>query len=134
MPPISGVESCEPWDNRDITAITEIPERMLIIGGGVVGVEMAQTMKDLGSKEVTIVELQDRLLPTEEPFAGEYGIKIVTGVGIRSFERSESREVTAYLQDGQELIGDEILLALRRRPNTADIGLESIGLEPGQTV
>lgn len=143
MPPIPGVESCEPWDNRDITAITEIPERMLIIGSGVVGVEMAQAMKDLGSKEVTIVELQDRLFPTEEPFAGEiiekvfteeYGIKVVTGVGIRSFERSDSREVTAYLQDGQELVGDEILLALRRRPNTADIGLETIGLQPGQTV
>lgn len=143
LPPIPGVDSCEPWDNRDITAITEIPERMLTIGGGVVGVEMAQAMKDLGSKEVTIVELQDRLLPTEEPFASEiiekvfteeYAIKVVTGVGIRSFERGADREVTAYLQDGQELVGDEILLALGRRPNTADIGMEAIGLKSGQTV
>jgi pyruvate/2-oxoglutarate dehydrogenase complex dihydrolipoamide dehydrogenase (E3) component len=104
MPPIPGVENYEPWDNRDIPAITEIPERILIIRGGVVGVEMAQAMKDLGSKEVTIVELQDRLLPTEEPFAGkiiekvfteEYGVKVVAGVGIRSFKRNDSREVTA---------------------------------------
>ena len=104
---------------------------------------MAQAMKDLGSKEVTIVELQDRLLPTEEPFAGEiiekvftkeYGIKVVTGVGIKSFKHSDSREVKAYLQDGQKLQGNEILLALGRRPNTGDIGLESIGLQAGQTL
>jgi len=100
-------------------------------------------MNDLGSKEVTVVELQDRLLPTEEPFAGEiiekvfteeYGIKVVTGVGIRSFRRNEKREVTAYLQDGRELVGDEILLSLGRRANTSDIGLETIGLEPGKFV
>ena len=77
MPPIPGIRECGAWDNRDITAIKEIPERMLIIGGGVVGVEMAQAMSDLGAREVTVVELQDRLLPTEEQFAGQLGISRV---------------------------------------------------------
>ncbi|MCH7733968.1 MAG: NAD(P)/FAD-dependent oxidoreductase [Chloroflexi bacterium] len=143
MPPIPGVKECGAWDNRDITAIKEIPNRMLIIGGGVVGVEMAQAMKDLGSSEVTVVELQDRLLPIEEAFAGElikkvfteeYGINVITGVGISSFSRSDDGEVTATLADGAEIKADEILISIGRKANTEDIGLESIGLEPGRYI
>ena len=143
MPPIPGVKECGAWDNRDITAIKEVPNRILIIGGGVVGVEMAQAMKDLGASEVTVIELQDRLLPIEEAFAGaiiekvfteEYGIDVITGVGIDSFSRSESGEVTANLADGTILISDEILISIGRKPNTDDLGLESIGLEPGRII
>ncbi len=143
MPPIPGVKECGAWDNRDITAIKEVPDRILIIGGGVVGVEMAQAMKDLGSSEVTIVELQDRLLPIEEAFAGElikkvfteeYGIDVITGVGISSFSRSDDGEVTASLADGAELKADEILISIGRKANTVDIGLESIGLDPGRYI
>ena len=141
MPPIPGIKECGAWDNRAITAIKEIPDRILSIGGGVVGVEMAQAMKDLGASEVTIVELQDRLLPTEEPFAGEhikkvftedYGIDVITGVGISSFSRSEDGEVSASLADGTELKSDEILISVGRKANTDDLGLETIGLEPGR--
>jgi len=96
MPPVDGLADARPWDNRDITSASHVPERLLVLGGGAVGVEMAQAFRRLGAREVTIVELLDRLLADEEPFAA-----------------------------------DELLVATGRRPATDDVGLETIGLEPG---
>ena len=71
MPPIPGLADAHPWDNRDATAVKDIPRRLLVLGGGAIGVEMAQAFKRLGSEEVTVLEGDMRLLPREEPFAGD---------------------------------------------------------------
>lgn len=142
VPPIPGLKEAAAWDNRDITTLKKAPGRLIVLGGGVVGVEMAQAWNDLGAKEVTIVEMSDRLLSREEPFAGEhikkvfteeYGIKVLTGVALKEVKKSGS-EITALLSDGSELVADDILVAVGRRPLTAEIGLGTVGLEPGKYV
>ena len=142
VPPIPGLKEVAAWDNRDITTLNEAPSRLLVLGGGVVGVEMAQAWNDLGAAEVTIVEMADRLLSREEEFVGEhiekvfteeYGIKVRTGVALQSFEKT-SDGITASLSDGSTIEADHVVVAVGRRPLTADIGLELIGLEPGKYV
>lgn len=146
-PPIPGLDEIVSWDNRDITTQSEVPERLLIIGGGVVGVEMAQAWKQLGSHEVTIVELADGLLIREEPFAGaelrksleRLGVVIHTSAETKQIERDgDDGEVTIHLVlgDGEKLVikSDEILIAAGRCPLTGDIGLDSVGLEPGESI
>ncbi len=142
VPPIPGLKEVAAWDNRDITTLNDVPKRLLVLGGGVVGVEMAQAWNDLGATEVTIVEMADRLIPREEEFAGEhikkvfveeYGIKVLTGVALESFEKSGTG-ITASLSDGSKLEADNILVAVGRRPLTADIGLETVGMESGKYI
>lgn len=90
VPPIDGLRDIRVWDSRDVTAAKQIPARLLVLGGGVVGVEMAQAYRSLGATEVTevtVVEMADRLLASEEPFVGEelaaafddLGIRVLTG-------------------------------------------------------
>ncbi|MDQ4094860.1 MAG: NAD(P)/FAD-dependent oxidoreductase [Actinomycetota bacterium] len=143
MPPVEGLEDVGAWDNRGITEAKEVPPRLLVLGGGVVGVEMAQAWKRLGSEQVTIVERGPRLLANEEPFAGEElaaafaseGIDVLTGTSLESIARSGSDgPLSARLDDGRELQADEILVAVGRRPRTDDLGLENVGLEPGEYV
>ena len=140
MPPIEGLAESEPWDSRKVVATQEVPERLIILGGGVIGVEMAQAWRSLGS-EVTIVELQDRLLPVEEPAAGEFvakafesrGIEVRTGQGVTKVSR-DGGTVTATLADGSTVEGTEIVVAVGRAANTRDIGLDSVGLTPGRYI
>src|SRR3954447_2673882 len=143
MPPIPGLADAAPWDNRTATGAKEVPRRLLVLGGGAVGVEMAQAFRRLGSAEVTLVEGSARLLAREEPFAGDEvrqafedeGIRVLTGVHLTKVNRSgTSGPVTGLLDDGQEVTADEMLVAVGRRPHTADIGLETVGLEPGSAV
>ena len=140
MPPIEGLADSEPWDSRKIVTAQEVPERLIILGGGVVGAEMAQAWRSLGS-EVTVVEMQDRLLPIEEPAAGEYvakafaqkGIDVHTGQGVTKVSR-DGGTVTATLADGSTVEGTEIVVAVGRSANTRDIGLEAVGLTPGRYI
>lgn len=101
---------------------------------------MAQAWRSLGAEQVTLIEASERLLPSEEPFAGvelakafqEQGIDVVTGARMIAASRAaDDAPVTATLEDGREFIGDEILVAVGRRPRTQDLGLESVGIEPG---
>lgn len=140
--PIPGLKEAAAWDNRDITTLNEAPGRLIILGGGVVGTEMAQAWNDLGAKEVTIVEMADRLIPREEEFAGEhikkvfeeeYGIKVLTGAALESVEKN-SNGVVASLSNGSKIEGDNILVAVGRKPLTHDIGLDIVGLEPGKYI
>ncbi len=144
VPPIVGLADVAAWDSRDVTTAKEVPARLIVIGGGVVGVEMAQAWKTLGADEVTIIELEDHLLPREESFTSDelrdaftrLGITVHTGAKTRKVHRSTSTgpvTVDVTLQDGSEvsLEGDELLVATGRRPNTGDLGLESVGLESG---
>jgi dihydrolipoamide dehydrogenase len=137
IPPIEGLRDVNPWDNRSVTEVKEIPRRLLVLGGGAVGVEMAQACKRLGSEAVTIVESNARLLANEEPFAGEElqaafiaeGITVITGTRLTGARRDGSDgPVVATLGDGRRLTGDEILVAVGRRPSTADLGLDTVGL------
>ncbi|WP_100497654.1 dihydrolipoyl dehydrogenase family protein [Geodermatophilus chilensis] len=140
VPPIEGLRDVDGWDNRAVTSAKEIPRRLLVLGGGVVGVEMAQAFRWLGAEEVTVVERSERLLSTEEPFAGEELAKALSAIGVRVLTGAEATSadrpgpdgpVTLTLADGTELTGDELLVATGRRANTDDIGLDTIGLTPG---
>ena len=143
IPPIPGLSEARPWDNRAVTSAKDLPRRLLVLGGGAVGAEMAQGFKRLGSEEVVVLEGSDRLLAREEPFAGEElraafeaeGITVVTGVRMTAARRlGRDGPVVAGLADGREFAGDEILVAVGRRPATARLGLEQVGLEPGRAV
>ena len=140
MPPIPGLTEARPWTNREITTASEVPRRLLILGGGVVGVEMAQAWSSLGAR-VTIVEGLDRLIAGEEAVASEElaralrerGVDIHLGVRAVGASRDDGA-VQLTLDDGTVLVGDEILVAAGRRPLTADLGLEHVGLEAGKTI
>jgi dihydrolipoamide dehydrogenase len=143
IPPIEGLRNIRTWDNRDVTSAKQVPAHLLVLGGGAVGVEMAQAWRRLGSAEVTVVEAAERLLPNEEPFAGEdvakafadEGIAVIVGTKMVSARRdADDAPVTATLEDGRTITADEILVAVGRRPNTAGVGLDSVGLEPGRPV
>ncbi len=161
IPPIPGLRESEPWTNREVTTAKEIPASLLILGGGVVGVEMAQAYASLGTR-VTIVEAGPRLIAGEEEFASQLvrealeraGVEVIVGVKATAVRRDvsgggASREtgpesgsargarsglgpVTLELEDGRSLVGDELLAAVGRRPNTEALGLEALGLEPGK--
>jgi pyruvate/2-oxoglutarate dehydrogenase complex dihydrolipoamide dehydrogenase (E3) component len=138
LPPIPGLEAARPWDNRGATSASRVPARLVVLGGGPVGVEMAQAYRRLGA-QVTIIERGPHLLAREEPFAGEElraafeeeGITVRVEVGVDAVERRGDGAVTVRLSDGSDVEGDELLAATGRRPSTADLGLDAVGLEPG---
>ncbi len=142
LPPVPGLADARPWDNRGVTSAKEVPRRLLVIGGGAIGLEMAQAFRRLGAEQVTVIEAAPRLLVREEPFAGDEvgtalraeGIEIHVGVTVSEVRRSGDGPVTVVLDGGAELIGDELLVATGRRPATGDLGLETVGLEPGRFV
>jgi pyruvate/2-oxoglutarate dehydrogenase complex dihydrolipoamide dehydrogenase (E3) component len=143
VPPIPGLGDITIWDNRSVTAAKELPRRLLVLGGGSIGAEMAQAFKRLGCEEVTVVEAVDRLLSREEPFAGAEvkaafeaeGMTVIVGVAMDRVRREGTDgPVVGTLKDGREVVGDEILVAVGRRPATATLGLEVVGLEPGKSV
>ncbi len=142
MPPVPGLAEAHPWDNRGVTAAKQLPRRLLVLGGGAIGVEMAQAYRRLGADEVTVIEVASRLLAREEPFACDElqaafeaeGIVVRTGLGISRVERDGSGPVIAVLADGSELVGDELLVAAGRRPATTALGLDCVGLTPGRFV
>ena len=141
VPPISGLAEASTWDNRDVTAVRELPERLLVLGGGVIGVEMAQAVRRLGAAEVTIIEALDRLLANEEPFVSDELVAALEadGIAIELGARAEKvirdgtdGPVTVTLADGRELVGDELLVAVGRRAPTDDLGLDTVGVAPGR--
>ncbi|MGI8427802.1 MAG: dihydrolipoyl dehydrogenase family protein [Solirubrobacteraceae bacterium] len=137
MPPIPGLAEVGAWSNREITTAREVPARLLVLGGGVVGVEMAQAWASLGSS-VTIIEALARLLPREEPFAAgelrdaleQLGVQVRTGVRASAVTRAGD-EITVTFADGDQVAGDRLLVAIGRDPLTRDLGLESAGIEAG---
>jgi pyruvate/2-oxoglutarate dehydrogenase complex dihydrolipoamide dehydrogenase (E3) component len=143
VPPVPGLREARPWTSREVTNAEAAPRRLLVLGGGVVGCEMAQAMRGLGSEEVTVVQHGPRLLPKHEPVAGELlaeafgkaGISVLTGVSATEVRRERpGGPVTLVLDDSRELIGDELLVAVGRTPATTDLGLDTVGLEPGRYV
>ena len=139
LPPIPGLVEARPWSNREATIATEAPESLLILGGGVVGVELAQAWSSLGTR-VVLLEGTPRLLVREEPFASaevesslrEQGVDVRTGN--RAVSVARDGDVTVELSDGATVAGAELLVAVGRKPATESLGLETIGLEPGKPV
>lgn len=137
VPPVPGLAEAKPWTSRQATSARSVPGRLVVMGGGVVGCEMAQVFAGLGSR-VTVVEQLDRLLALLEPVAGQLvaeamrssGIDVRLGDAVQEVRRGPSGEVKVELA-GTELRADELLVATGRRPRTADIGLETVGLRPG---
>jgi pyruvate/2-oxoglutarate dehydrogenase complex dihydrolipoamide dehydrogenase (E3) component len=140
VPPIDGLAEAAPWTNREVTTSEEVPDRLLVLGGGVVAVEMAQAWSTLGSS-VTLVERGPRLIAREEEFASEMvadglrerGVDIRLGVTATAASAGD-KQVQLELDTGETLRGDRLLVAVGRRPHTEDMGLEQIGLEPGKTI
>jgi dihydrolipoamide dehydrogenase len=138
MPPIDGLDSIDAWNNRDATTAREVPGSMVVLGGGPVGAELAQAWSSLGTT-VGLIEGEERLLPKEEPFAGQqvaaslrdrYGIDVRTGVQAQRVSPG-GPGVIVELNGGERLEAAEILVAVGRKPRTMDIGLESVGIQPG---
>jgi pyruvate/2-oxoglutarate dehydrogenase complex dihydrolipoamide dehydrogenase (E3) component len=135
IPPVPGLAASRPWTTREATTAKQMPERLLVLGGGVAGVELAQVYATLGSS-VALVEAVDRLIAREEEFASEEVADGLRGRGVdvrlrtkaTGASRSE-RKVRLELEGGEALEGDELLVAIGRRPRTEDIGLESAGVE-----
>ena len=137
MPPIPGLAEAGAWSNREITTSHEVPARLTILGGGVVGVEMAQAWTSFGS-QVTLIEALPRLLAAEEPFVGDQIAESLRSLGAEQQVGAKAvavgrngREITVELEDGTVVTGDRLLVAVGRRPNSSGLGLESVGLADG---
>jgi pyruvate/2-oxoglutarate dehydrogenase complex dihydrolipoamide dehydrogenase (E3) component len=135
IPPVDGLADVDYWTNRDGTGLKEVPESVVVLGGGPVGAELAQALSRFGAK-VAIVE-GNRLLAREGRDAGDAigrqlkaeGIELHLGKHADQV-RAENGGVTVRLNDGAMLAAKRILVATGRRPRVKDLGLETIGLDP----
>lgn len=135
VPPIPGLDEVDFWGTHDVIAAEALPESVVVLGGGVVGCELGQLMARFGA-QVTIVEASDRLLPNEEPEASEQlakafeaeGVGVMTGSpAVQVGERAGM--VVLTLANGAEVSGEKLLVAVGKRPNVEDIGLETVGID-----
>ncbi|MFE3099713.1 dihydrolipoyl dehydrogenase family protein [Nocardia tengchongensis] len=132
LPGLAGLPDV--WTNREATSLTAIPRRLIVLGGGPVGVEMAQAIRRLGS-EVVLVGGSTHLLPREPAPLGEGlaevlnrdGIEVVLGVRAIAVRR-DGADFVLSLGDGTELRGDRLLVATGRKPRVDGIGLETVGI------
>ncbi len=137
VPPVPGLAEAGPWTNREVTTAHAVPDSLLILGGGVVGVEMAWAYASFGA-QVTIVEAGERLLAGEEPWAAELvaaglsdrAVRVLTDAKASSAGRGADG-AHLELEGGETLHGAELLVATGRRPLSEDLGLETVGIEPG---
>ena len=139
FPPIPGLAELDGvWTNREVTALTEVPRRLLVLGGGPVGVEMAQAVSRLGGS-VALVEGMDHVLPREpvplgkalgEALASE-GIELCFGQHASAVRREDGEYVLEF-PERDELRGDRLLVATGRLPRVDGLGLDTVGIEPGR--
>jgi dihydrolipoamide dehydrogenase len=135
-PPVPGLDTVRTWSSRDATAAKEVPRRLGVLGGGVVGCELAQAFRRLGS-EVVLLQRGPRLLPGAEPFAGERvaaalradGVDVRLDTGLDSVA-ADGDAVVLHVGGGTVVV-DELLVATGRRPRTDDVGVDVVGLTPG---
>jgi pyruvate/2-oxoglutarate dehydrogenase complex dihydrolipoamide dehydrogenase (E3) component len=137
IPPVPGLSDLDGvWTNREVTALTEVPRRLLVLGGGPVGVEMAQAVHRLGAS-VALVEGMDHVLPREPKPLGEALGTALAADGIElhfgehaSGVRREGDEYVIEFAGRDELRGDRLLVATGRRPRVDELGLDAVGVEP----
>ncbi|WP_055482226.1 dihydrolipoyl dehydrogenase family protein [Sphaerimonospora mesophila] len=139
LPGIPDLAEAHPWTSREATGSGFVPSRLAVVGGGVVACEMATAWGALGSEVVMLVR-GSRLLARMEPFAGELvaeslltgGVDVRFGVSVVKAGRDD--QVTLTLAGGETVTADEVLFATGRVPATADLGLETVGLTPGEPI
>ncbi len=137
VPPVPGLRELDGiWSNREVTSMKAVPRRLLILGGGPVGVEMAQAVRRLGG-EVVVVEMSERVLAREPAPLGEALAEILSRDGVElalsanaAAARREGKDYVLEIDDGRELRGDRLLVATGRRPRVQGLGLETVGVEP----
>ena len=143
VPAFEGLGGLEPgrvWTNREATTTHAIPGRMLVVGAGPEGVELAQAFQALGSR-VTLIEAQQRVLPRAEEFASaqvaaalqDIGVEVLSGHSVVNFSQNNGG-VAIRTSAGRTTSGDVVLIAVGRRPGTEDLGIETVGLDPGALV
>jgi pyruvate/2-oxoglutarate dehydrogenase complex dihydrolipoamide dehydrogenase (E3) component len=136
VPPVPGLRGLAGvWTNREATALTAVPRRLLVLGGGPVGLELGQALVRMGAS-VAIVEGAERLLAREPAPLGEAAAQALAADGIELHlgrharaARRDGDDFVLELADGSELRGDRLLVATGRRPRTAGLGLETVGLD-----
>jgi pyruvate/2-oxoglutarate dehydrogenase complex dihydrolipoamide dehydrogenase (E3) component len=140
IPPIDGLRELDGvWTNREATEFTELPERLTVLGGGPVGVELAQAFTRFGS-EVTIVEGESHLLPREAPAVGvavasalaEEGIELRLGSQAASASKDADGRFVLRFDGGADVTGDRLLVATGRRARVGEIGLDTLGITPAK--
>jgi pyruvate/2-oxoglutarate dehydrogenase complex dihydrolipoamide dehydrogenase (E3) component len=137
IPPIDGLRELEGvWTNREATGLKEVPDRLIVLGGGPVGVELGQALSRLGAS-VALAEGAERLLPNEAPALGEAVAQALSAEGIElhlgvkaSAAESHGDGYSLSFEDGSELRGDRLLVATGRRPRVSDLGLDAVGIDP----
>lgn len=150
VPPVDGLRQARPWTSRDVTNLHEIPRRVVVVGGGVVACESATWLHGLGVEELTVVEGAARLLAKNEPFAGDIvadrlraaGVDVHLDTHVVGVDRDvvndageglvHGGEATVTLSNGQTVVADEVVVAAGRRPNSDDLGLETVGAAPNE--
>ncbi len=139
VPPVPGLRELDGvWTNREATGMKAVPRRLLVLGAGPVGVELAQAVRRLGG-EVALVDSAEHVLAREPAPLGEAlgevlrrdGIELVLGAHATAARR-DGEDYLLEFEDGRELRGDRLLVATGRRPRVADIGLETVGVEANE--
>ena len=137
IPPLEGLEEAGYWTNREASSLHEIPESAVVLGGGPVGVELAQFLSRFGC-EVTVVHKPDRLVNREDPQLcsllakqlAEDEVTVELGVSGDRVRKDGAKRVLT-LSSGEEVAGDVLIVAVGRRPRSQGLNLESVGIEPG---
>jgi dihydrolipoamide dehydrogenase len=139
LPEVPGLAELDPWTSRDATSASEAPPTLAVVGGGVVGCELATAYASLGSR-VTLIA-RHGLLGGQEPFAGELvregleeaGVRVLTDTDLVQAHQAEQNAVLT-LGDGSRILAERVLVATGRAGRTHDLGLERLGLEPGTAI
>jgi pyruvate/2-oxoglutarate dehydrogenase complex dihydrolipoamide dehydrogenase (E3) component len=136
VPPIPGLDRVEYWTNREAVKVERLPESLVILGGGAIGVELSQVFARFGVK-VSIIEGMDRVLAMEEPEASAVLGEVLQRDGIELYLKGRAQSVeprgdaiAVNLDGGRQVKGQVLLVATGRRANLTDIGLETVGLDP----
>jgi dihydrolipoamide dehydrogenase len=136
IPEIQGLHDGGYWTNREATNLQQVPDSVVVLGGGPVGVELGQFMRRFGAA-VSLVEAADRLLAREDPRVSELlldalkadGIEVHLGAEATSVSRNGSRRIVR-LANGDQLAARELLVAVGRAPRVGELGLDAAGIEP----
>ncbi len=133
--PIDGLNATPYWTNREAMKVTEVPDRLIVVGGGPNGLELAPVFARYGAR-VTLLEVADRIAASEEPEASEVLTKVLRDEGIEvrvgvEIDRVDHHDGEFHVHVGGEVLdADQLLVAAGRSPNLADVGLDTVGLDP----
>jgi len=141
IPPIEGINKIDYLTNKEALNLKELPDSMIILGGGPLGIEFAQIFSRFGTK-VCVLERMDRIVQIEEPeltyllqrYLENEGIEIITGVEVKKVTQKGREKIVKTILKGKEVTftGEHLLVATGRRPNTANLGLEKLGIRLGR--